>query len=310
VNQASALSQEVTTLTAQVQADASTIAGLQGQVSSLEAGWASANATVSNLQSQVTADQASLQSLQTQLASAQATIGTLESQASSLSGQVSSLTQELAQAQGTVASLQQSIAQLEAGNAADSQTLSNLNAALNASQALVASLQGQLTTAQSTVSSDAARIAGLQSQVAQLQQELNAKRTTATSSPLAWYQMPGAILGLLVVVAVAAGLVAYGATRRRNSRSGGVSETPEKPNPQGSVRAAGVSPASPASLSAEGRKAAQDEAMTELFRRSVVNTLQASIQQQKVLLAQGNLEDARRLNQEAHSLAFEVFGRP
>jgi subtilase family serine protease len=308
VNQASALSQEVSTLTAQVQADASTIAGLQSQVSSLEAGWASANATVASLQGQVAADQASLQNLQTQLASAQATIGTLESQASALSAQVSSLTQELAQAQGTVASLQQTIAQLEAGNAADSQTLSNLNAALNASQALVASLQGQLTTAQSTVRSDAAQIAGLQSQVAQLQQELNAKKTTATSSPLAWYQMPGAILGLLVVVAVAAGLVAYGATRRRSSRSGGAPESPETPSPQGSSMAGATASAAPRP-SAQGRKAAQDEAMTELFRRSVVNTLQASIQQQKVLLAQGNLEDARRLNQEAHSLAFEVFGR-
>ena len=309
VNQASVLSQEVTTLTAQVQADASSIAGLQSQVSALATGWASANATVADLQGQVTADQVSLQSLQTQLASAQATISTLQSQASTLSGQVSSLTQELAQAQGTVASLQRSIAQLEAGNAADSQTLSNLNAALNASQALVASLQGQLTTAQSTVSSDAARIAGLQSQVAQLQQELSAKKTTASTSPLAWYQMPGAIFGLLVVVAAASGLVAYGATRRRNSRSGGASENRETPSPQGSVQATGEASTATPAVSAQGRKAAQDEAMTQLFRRSVVTSLQASIQQQKVLLAQGNLEDARRLNQEAHSLAYEVFGR-
>ena len=276
VNTAVTLTNEVSALTSQLQADATTISNLQS--------------TVANLNSQVA-------SLKGQLNTAQATITSLQSEQSQLSGEVSSLTSALSQAQATVNSLQSTIAQLQATNSADQQTLANLNAALTASQSLVQSLQGKLSTAQSQLASDAA-------QIAQLEQELSSKKTPGTS--LAWYQAPAAIVGLVAIGILVAGFAVYAATRRPKSRGSGQevpSETPSTP-----TNGATVAPEAPVS-SAAARRAAQDEAMTETFRRSVITTLQASIQRQKALMNLGQFDEALNMNREAHSLAFEVFGR-
>ena len=312
-NEAASLNQLVKTLNGELAADQATIAADQATISSLNAQVSGLQGQVSTLQGELSTANANIATLQGQVSSLQGQVSSLMSTVTSLKGQVSTLTSELASANTQVSTLSAQISTLEAqlstsqGNVtAEKSQLASLQGQLATAQATIAQDQTTISSDQTTISGDASTISSLNAKVAQLQQELSAKKTPGTS--LAWYQAPAAIVGLVAVGILVAGFAVYAATRRSHVRrkdEGSPSETPSTPATQASGAAVGAQVSE-----ATSRRAAQDEAMTETFRRSVVTTLQASIQSQKALMTAGRYDEALELNQRSHNLAYEVFGRP
>jgi len=229
----------ISTLNAELSADAQQIANLETLVSSLQSGWSAANASVA--------------SLNAQLATAEATIGSLQSQVSSLQTETASLSSQLASEQSNAAALAAQVAQLQAQLNAQSTQSSSDQSQIQALEAQLASVQAQLQTAQATIatdqaalanansqiSADQAQIATLNGQVQTLQKELNDKKNYIAP---AWYDtwLGG---GLILLFAGLGAVIGIGGTwavmRRRRStttvpdRSGSPSSGPARVAPLG-----------------------------------------------------------------------------